>query len=81
MSYDSAPRICPRCRGRLFEGFDGEYECLQCGCVVYVPDPSPSPYLREPLEKTQPSTPPLYSSAPDGPRRAAHAAVTAPCRA
>ncbi len=49
MSYDSAPCICPRCSGRLFEGFDGEYECLQCGCVVYVPDPSPSPYLREPL--------------------------------
>ena len=53
MSYDSAPRICPRCRGRLFEGFDGDYACLQCGCVVYVPGQPPSPYLREPVQRTQ----------------------------
>ena len=54
MSYDSAPRICPRCRGRLFEGFDGEYSCLQCGCVVYIPDePRPWSYLREPIQGTQ----------------------------
>ncbi len=49
MSDNNAPSGCPRCSGQLFEGFDREYECLQCGCVVYVLDPSPSPYLREPL--------------------------------
>ncbi len=55
MSDDGAPNVCPRCRGQLFEGFDREYECLQCGCVVYLPDDSPPPpYLREALEETRP---------------------------
>ena len=38
MSNNSAPSVCPRCSGQLFEDLYGEYHCLQCGCVVYIPD-------------------------------------------
>ena len=50
MSHKSEPSVCPRCRGQLFEELSGEYHCLQCGCVVYIPDePRPWSYLRQPL--------------------------------
>ena len=54
MSHNSAPSVSPRCSGQLFEDLYGEYHCLQCGCVVYIPDePQPWSYLREPIQGTR----------------------------
>ena len=42
MRHNSAPSVCPRCSGQLFEDLYGEYHCLQCGRVVYIPDEPPA---------------------------------------
>jgi hypothetical protein len=65
MIDNSAPNICPRCTGQLYEELDREFHCLQCGHVVYLPDPSPSPYLREPTgsDGNWTSTPPTVLGA------------------
>ena len=53
-TIDAQPDACPKCSGTLIKDFDGDHECLQCGCVVYARPPIPvDPTKRERLPTFQ----------------------------